>query len=219
MLTNRVFLGILLILFVTCFSNANISQLVYTLTKELIEKREYKKVIKSYNLYQHSHILMPAMRKFAQTDGFSETLTKFIVASLVKDHAAKGSLYEIETALKIAKDSEYRIPTEVEKIVSFNQAVESSDGICREFDIITSKRYIECKTVNWRHAKNCRTQFLEQQKIVQEINKDNKEPKSFIVQSKYPISPKWRIWFSKQKITGFCDSDNRDDGIDNGELV
>jgi len=105
-------------------------------------------------------------------------------------NTARGSMYELEKALELIEQNEF--PLELEKHLTF-------ESTSREFDIITSKRLIECKNVDWSKIMsgklaNMKGQFGSQIKIAKGRGK------IFEVHSKRPIPDVLKQWFGKKGI-------------------
>jgi hypothetical protein len=104
-------------------------------------------------------------------------------------NTARGALYELEKALSLQKKGE--------PILQFGEKIGG-----REFDIITSKKMIECKNINWGRMNaeaihNKQSTFMHQKTIAESKNK------IFEVHSKLPISHSWKQWFEKKGIPFF----------------
>ncbi len=103
---------------------------------------------------------------------------------------ARGAMYELEKAFELIEHGEP--PLKLGKHLRF-------ESISREFDIITSKRLIECKNINWStmspgELARKKTQFGMQSKIAKGLGE------VFEVHSKQPIPDSWKQWFIKKGI-------------------
>jgi len=103
-------------------------------------------------------------------------------------NTARGAMYELEKAFELIEQNEFPL--------EFGKTFESTS---REFDIITSKRLIECKNIDWLQIAETRlevmkSKFGDQKKIAERLGK------TFEVHSKTLISDKWKQWFRKKCI-------------------
>jgi len=102
---------------------------------------------------------------------------------------ARGAMYELEKGLELIKNE---FPLKFGKHLRF-------ESTSREFDIITSKRLIECKNIDWSKitpgelAKR-KGQFGNQMKIAKGLGK------TFEVHSKWSIPDVLKQWFRKKGI-------------------
>lgn len=92
-----------------------------------------------------------------------------------------GAAYELKVADLIAKSKSG------EKVLGFSQKIKGDSGVTREFDIITTRRWIECKDVHWdniadKDLKGLEKQFADQKKIADEYGK------KYTLYSKHPLS-------------------------------
>jgi len=103
---------------------------------------------------------------------------------------ARGAMYELEKALALIEHNEF--PLEFGKHLKF-------ETLSREFDIITSKRLIECKNIDWskiteERLADMKSKFGKQKKVAKGLDE------IFEVHSKRPISDSWKQWFRKKGI-------------------
>jgi hypothetical protein len=152
-------------------------------------------------LNTHSNDIDTALRKFDSTPGFNKTLQTFLI-NIKTPNRAKGFLYEMQKGVQLTQNKD-------ETIEAFAQEIYIDDeSPMREFDIFTDKRWIECKDVNWParplnspSMQKTQQQLVDQQRIVQQYNKTNKNAIAYEVHSKQPISAPWKQWFANNKIT------------------
>jgi len=134
-----------------------------------------------------------ALKTLHNIKGFTG-LMRMLLLNLHQPGSFSGFLYELEKGLHIHKHCKH------EHIVEFQQIIAIPDSKrTREFDIVTSKRIIECKNINWKKQK-LRKQFLAQKRVVEKINKKNRTNFAYEVCSKKPIPQNWQRWFTKNKI-------------------
>jgi len=103
---------------------------------------------------------------------------------------ARGAMYELEKALELIKKEE--------TVLAFGDHLKFETA-SREFDIITNKRLIECKNINWKTISpeelgRRKGQFGSQLKIAKGLGK------MFEVHSKCPIPDELKQWFIKKGI-------------------
>jgi len=103
---------------------------------------------------------------------------------------ARGAMYELEKALELIEQNEF--------ILEFGKHLKFKTT-SREFDIITSKRLIECKNVDWskmaaQELATKKAQFGSQIKIAKGLGK------IFEVHSKKSIPDVLKQWFRKKSI-------------------
>jgi len=105
---------------------------------------------------------------------------------------ARGALYEVETAYKIAQYEE--------RVIYLGEKIEVRGIGKREFDITTSTRLIECKDIDWGLKVGEEANDLGS-KICQQALIAEKSGKTFQVYSKRPLTEEWKQWFTSKKIT------------------
>ncbi len=141
-----------------------------------------------------------AFNQFEKTPGFIETITAFVQQK--NEDSAEGHWYEIERAVALheqhCKDGECPV------IVGFNQNITTA-GRTREFDIIALLKncthLYECKNVTWKgNARKKRCQFLDQQRIAQDLQRAHHIHCSYLLCSKQPLPLKWISWFKEHQI-------------------
>lgn len=140
-----------------------------------------------------------SIRQFITVPGFFPTLQRLFAHASTDLNNFKGTLYELEHALKIAQKNKG------EKILGLNQRISCPEKIIKkEFDICTTHGFVECKNINWpsnsTHAHYLRTQFEQQNKIVKLLNAANEHEFYFRVSSKERIPNAWCQWFEDQDI-------------------
>ncbi|MGB8367451.1 MAG: hypothetical protein WCD44_03775, partial [Candidatus Babeliales bacterium] len=106
---------------------------------------------------------------------------------------ARGAMYELEKALELM--------TKEESIIAFGDHLKF-ETTSREFDIITNKRLIECKNINWATISIAELDkkkkiFGQQIKIAKGLNK------VFEIHSKWLIPDELKQWFIKKGIQFF----------------
>ncbi len=99
-------------------------------------------------------------------------------------------MYELEKALELIEQNEF--PLEFGKHLKF-------ETTSREFDIITSKRLIECKNIDWsqitgKKLEKMQIVFGKQKKVAQGLGE------IFEIHSKRSIPDTWKQWFRKKAI-------------------
>lgn len=115
----------------------------------------------------------------------------------------KGPLYELEKALKLEAAGE--------KVLEFGRKVGG-----RDFDIITAKRWIECKNIDWDRLKLTGESLLDdkiqdaiakaQSTFCQQAELAKKFNANFELHSKNKIILKWEDWLVKKKISFYEDN-------------
>lgn len=163
------------------------------------ELKELKATFKTIPRLKHDRLLLrQACNRFYKMPGFPETLQRIVKSNSDCDH--DGRIWEIECALKIqAANCSLAHP---ECVIEFNQFKSDQAGASREFDIITNKRWIECKNICWNICRNSDKwikQFKEQKSIASDYSVQ------YFVFSKKAIPESWQDWFKQQKIK-FADS-------------
>ncbi len=135
-------------------------------------------------------ILHASIDHFIFVPGFIITLQKLLTR--LNTHAAKGHLFELSHALHIRK----RYPEET--ITSFNKLL-CAGSITRELDLVTPRRVIECKNIDWArgNTQNLRAQFKEQSLIAA----FNDIP--YQIHTKQEPPKAWREWFKQNNIHCF----------------
>jgi hypothetical protein len=106
---------------------------------------------------------------------------------------ARGAMYEVEKTLELMEAGE--------EIIHLGVNIKGINAT-REFDIITSVKYIECKNIDWFQQTKAKIDrmcsiFAEQLKIAIE------KGMIFEVHSKNPISSDMKAWFTKKSIQFF----------------
>jgi len=106
-------------------------------------------------------------------------------------NTARGAMYELEEALELIEHNEF--PLEFGKHLKF-------ESVSREFDIITSKRLIECKNRNWskmtiQELENTKAKFGMQIKVAKGLDK------IFEVHSKMPLPDMLKQFFRKNGVS------------------
>lgn len=154
------------------------------------------------DLQRHESLLAMGIVNFALTPGFNILLSKlFEQANKKCPHHFKGTLYELTKALEIQRSGTG------EHVEAFNQIIEEKTpqqgSLRREFDIVTNKRLIECKTVNWNtiaHTYAVRQQLLDQKQIALALQSRNKKDRMFQLCSRELIPWCWRNWLDTNGI-------------------
>jgi len=147
-----------------------------------------------------SLIISQAIKQLGSVPGFWPTLTTYL-NNHNKPHFAKGTLFEIEMALKF------------KKIVAMNAYFRHRE-LCRQFDLViddtgnTGKTFAECKDINWEKAhyyadtrEKLKQQFLDQQKLVAMLNKFYGSRNEYQLFSKNQLCPTWKLWLNNHAIT------------------
>ena len=102
-------------------------------------------------------------------------------------------MYELEKAVEMVEKGE--------AIRSLGQKL-IFESRCREFDIITQTKLIECKNIDWlkvavEDVGDMKGRFGQQASIAKGLGK------LFEVHSKQPIPQAWKSWFVQKGITFF----------------
>lgn len=174
-------------------------------SKEQLPTSAYDPIVTA--LEQHNSF--PQLEEFAssitfglkhlqETPGFIATL-RTALSNLDNPDTAKGHLHEIDSAVKIAQD------TGDEELLGLNVVKKTGTQKGKQFDIITSERWIECKDLNWailRGAKQHRIkrQLLHQKKIVDAHNRIENQPVRYELHSKQPMPRTWQQWVQDHEI-------------------
>lgn len=168
--------------------------------------RHITKILREPRYHQlvrhHGPLITRAIAHFGSTPGFWPTL-KLIIKHPTDYNYIKGYLWELEHALEIKQSCPQ------EKIIALNKHMPNTDnGKSRQFDIITSKRWIECKNNKRLRFKNeradgLRKQFTQQQEIVDLHNKIHNTAILYQVSFKEPIQLKWISWFRQKHIATY----------------
>lgn len=155
------------------------------------------------NLHYRISCIDEAIKRFDDAPGFRAPLV-----NAIKDicHSLYFSKYwyDITAALQI-KDA---MPEET--VIAFglptNYGPNCPKGAMH--NLITYKRWIECKTIDWnspvyssgKKLKNLRRALLEQQTLVAEYNEKQESALSYELFSKYPMSDAWNKWLEDYEI-------------------
>ncbi len=147
----------------------------------------------------HKDFLEYAIRTFAHTPGFFPTIHHLLIHAKTDHHSFKGTLHELQQALKIALSTK-------EKVLGINQKVSCAENIIvKEFDICTTAGFVECKNIQWPtspgYSHHLRTQFEQQNAIVTSLNAQREHEFYFEVRSKERIPNAWCQWFEDHGIT------------------
>lgn len=151
-------------------------------------------------LTKHEQLLHEANELFHDTPGFKELFRRIVRASPHADDAhIRGALYELELALKIAKQD-----TD-EEIVEFGKKIVNSHNgqTKRVIDIVTSDRWIECKDRSDQAKKlsDLKSQLKSQKSYADAYNQEHPEnPIVYEVHFRNPINEKLTFWLENQKI-------------------
>ena len=149
-------------------------------------------------IIHNKEAISAGLTHFYECTGFLHVI-KELLGSIQSASGARGRLYEIERALELKKS----ITDADECILSFDQEYRANN--CkREFDIITTKRAIECKAIKWSRppykAYLLVRQFEEQKEIIDYYNQRHHLSLQYQVSSKYLIPALWRQWFRSRNI-------------------
>lgn len=144
----------------------------------------------------HSHFIIQAIQYLGHVPGFRKTLAKYL--NQPNPHFAKGTQFEIETALKFKKS-----------IIAMNFYL-YHQNICRQFDVIIHDEnnnctiFGECKNINWekmhQYKEKLEQQFFEQKQLVEKFNAIDKSKNNYQIFSKAPLDSTWKAWFDKHAI-------------------
>ena len=147
-----------------------------------------------------SPIIAQAIKDLKSVPGFWPTLVTYI-DNQNKPHVIKGTLFEIEVALKLKNC-----------LVAMNIYCRHKE-LCRQFDIIfnndtNNATFGECKDINWEKAhyyadtrEKLKQQFLDQQKLVAMLNKFYGSRNEYQLFSKNQLCPTWKLWLNNHAIT------------------
>jgi len=110
--------------------------------------------------------------------------------------------YEIAAALSI----EYEQSGET--VIAFGKPTDYDTRLAKCFlhNVITNKRWIECKTIDWnsmdsgKQIKNLRHQLLRQQTLVAQYNQLQNQSLPYELFCKYPATTTWAEWFTEHTI-------------------
>jgi hypothetical protein len=174
--------------------------------------QEYKKQgIKRPFLEENKKVIGAACDKFEQIPGFDGAIQS-LCTHAHDPMGAKGYLYELEAALYLTKTQQELLSrglieeADLEQIVSFGCHKQDTSG-SRSFDIETTRRWIECKHIQWGAHQNGKKkkQFSEQKRITQSYNNQSRAVQAqaaivYTVFSKTALSGYWRRWFDARDI-------------------
>lgn len=138
----------------------------------------------------------------AHIPGFSQKLS--LVDANANTPRAKGHVYELAKAGDIEREDTH------ERVLCFSHTMQHpTKNKRREFDIVTTHRWIECKNIAWRNkiTTQLAQQFLDQKEIVDRYNKEYLTNIVYEVHSCQAIPPKWRQWFAQHGINCVDDTD------------
>lgn len=156
--TNKALRAILLLVF--CLSWQNYPRLASPISlisrhavsvKKLPKKQQYPRLAHPHNaeiiaFNDHlSYLVQRSERELENIPGI-ENLMKTINAHK-QNTQVKGFWFELEIALDI--NHKYRTKKSKEKLVAIHYKLEGPHAECREIDIVTNQRCIECKNVRW----------------------------------------------------------------------
>lgn len=154
-------------------------------------------------LNAHAATIKNALETFSEVENIATKIHETLSA-IDNPHFMKGHVYELEKALAIHEHNDD------EKIESFSAPLHCPQGTYfRILDIITNRRFIECKNINWDHvpvnsgrkiASYLKQQFLDEQKLVAAENERTNDDKRFVVASKQPIPSNWQACFKEHGI-------------------
>lgn len=174
------------------------------LTSKQIDALAYA-VSKHYavkDLQKHQHLLQSAVINFALTPGFSKVLGKLFDQADKCAPYFKGTLFEIEKALEIQRAGTR------EQVLAFNHIIRADTQrgyLCREFDIVTNRRFIECKAVNWQtlgiNTPQIQKQLLDQQAIIKALGIRHHKELPLHLCSRDLIPDNWRMWLDQEGIS------------------
>lgn len=152
------------------------------------------------HLAANKHTIEQSIRKFINTPGLFPLLQRLFVFASTDLNNFKGSLFELEQALKIIEQNNGELVTGINQRVSCPENI-----IKKEFDICTTAGFVECKNIHWpsscAHSHYLRSQFEQQHAIVKLLNAQNEHELYFRVSSKERIPNSWCQWFEDQGIS------------------
>src|SRR5579885_1328218 len=140
-------------------------------------------------LQEFSRSITFGLKHLYNTPGFIPTL-RTALCNLDNPDSAKGYFHEIDSAVRLSQESED------EELLELNTIKKLGQKKGKQFDIITSNRWIECKDLNWaivRGTKQRRVQrqLLHQKKLVDEHNRLHNQSVQFEVHSRQPLTAAW----------------------------
>lgn len=94
-------------------------------------------------LKEHHATIESACCTLHALSGFFPTLLRLLKSLECSDYA-KGPFYELETALHIQQHAS----ATGERVLALNEHHANEGGFDREFDVVTNRRWIECKDCN-----------------------------------------------------------------------
>ncbi len=148
------------------------------------------------SLSSNQDIIVKSVDTFYGIPGYDLLLKKLLASGMKNNETEfKGTLYELETALKITTAHH-------EKILAFQQIV-ALNGMRREIDIMTNKRWLECKSWEqweYRRLPGLHKQVLDQKALTQEYNATHDEKITFEVVCKGDIPDTLKQWFQENDI-------------------
>ncbi len=175
------------------FKDARLGKTSKEITKLAKSPDGILKLSKECDLLLHHEtdktIVKEAIEKFSEVPGFFEhnsPLVKVLADGKTNSSILRGHLYELETALKYAKNGHT-----VERFGSkiFGKTANSA----REFDIQFADKLIECKNSQWS--------LVEKSKLKLQALIAAEEKKTFIVHSKIGIPPDDKKWLQDNNIS------------------
>lgn len=183
--------------------NPNLSLTLLNCTLDILLFHKERTVGKFEDLRRHIRQVDNAVDLFNSIPGFRSHLIHAICASC-RQIPAINHWYEIEGALWI----ENTLPNET--VVAFGKSTERDTRAAKGLlhNIITDKRWIECKTINWgsqemtegKKRRNLCRQLLYQQGLIARYNQAQNASLSYELFCKYPVALVWDTWLTEHKI-------------------
>lgn len=151
----------------------------------------------------HADTLKKSLEHFSETEGIVTKIYE-LLGSTDTVRFFDGHIYELEKALAIYERNDG------EHIEAFSAPLYCyKKRKFRVMDIITNRRFIECKNIDWNYVPadkdwnavcKLRKQFLNEQALAHIENERTNGKKQFIVASKKAITLGWQAWFKEHSI-------------------
>ena len=170
----------------------------------LITERKHKTTSRFAFIADHIDHIDQAIKTFKNIPGFRPILIHVLTHNHLP-HMPIARWFQLVVALKIAN-------TQIEETVqAFGRPPECEQHIpkCLLYNIITSKRWLACKTIHWtsipfdrpfKITKRLKKTLLRQKNIVEQYNSIHATSLSYEIYSQQPVTQGWHDWLHEQLI-------------------
>ena len=188
--------------FETLQSNQDMPLNLFNCALDILLIRNDRTVPKCMNIQNHIKQIDNAIALFGTIPGFRSRIVHCICQSSLA--LSKRNWYTIAAALQIESTPDDEIVVAFGRPADYNAQLPN----CSPQNIITNKRWIECKTIDWsapfmaagRNKRNLCRQLLRRQELVTTYNQMRAKTLSYELLCNRPVTVEWDGWLREHAI-------------------